>query len=411
MHSRINLVSWVRITLFIVFVIFALSPVIEWGFRWVLLAALLFIFALKGSVDLIRKKTGGRRSKRSIRVLKIMLTAVALLIALIPPMLFPQHRAPEVTGDYEVRTAVYTYTDPKRVEEFTDTGERRRVNVEFWYPGHAEGKYPLIVFSHGAFGIRESNASTFTELASHGYVVVSIDHPYHSFYTQGVDGKITTINAEYMREVNDSNKDGIYTVEELYSLTQKWMKLRTGDMNLVIDHILENAASSDNPVYRLIDSERIGVIGHSMGGAASVALGRERSDVSAVVNLDAPFFTELVYNPKINDLAATNKPYRVPLLNIYTDDVWRQLGKNSAYAANNTGNPNFKDAYTVHFEGARHLSLTDLPLFSPILANILQNGQADIDKYYCIETMNKLILEFYDYTLKGTGQFAPQAVY
>ncbi|WP_238651433.1 dienelactone hydrolase family protein [Paenibacillus piscarius] len=411
MHNRIKLISWIRITLFIVFLILALSPVIEWGFRWVLLAALLFMFALKGSIDLIRKKTDVRPSRRSTRVWKRLLTAVALLIALIPPILFPQYHAPEVTGEYEVRTAVYSYTDPNRVEEFTDTGEPRQVNVEFWYPGHGEGKYPLVVFSHGAFGIRESNASTFTELASHGYVVVSIDHPHQSFYTQGVDGKITTINAEYMREVNDSNKDGVYTVEELYGLTQKWMKLRTGDMNLVIDTILENAASSEDPVYRLIDSEHIGVIGHSMGGAASVALGRERGDVDAVVNLDAPFFTELVYDRKLNELAVQDEPYRVPLLNIYTDDVWRQLGKNSAYAANNTANPNFKDAYTVHFQGAKHLSLTDLPLFSPILANILQRGQADIDKYYCIETMNKLILKFYDYTLKGTGQFAPQAVY
>lgn len=411
MHSRIKLISWIRITLFIVFVILTWSPVIDWSFSWVLLAVLLFVFALKGSVDLIRKKTGGRASKRSTRVWKIVLTAVALLIALTPPMLFPQYRAPEVTGKYEVRTAVYTYTDPNRMEEFTDTGEHRRVNVEFWYPGHAEGTYPLVVFSHGAFGIRESNASTFTELASHGYVVVSIDHPYHSFYTQSVDGKVTMINADYMREVNDSNKDGVYTVEELYGLTQKWMKLRTGDMNLVIDNILEKAARSEDLVYQVIDTKHIGVFGHSMGGAASVALGRERSDVDAVVNLDAPFFTELVYDRKHNDLAAKNVPYRVPLLNIYTDDVWRQLGKNSAYAANKTGNPNFKDAYTVHFEGAKHLSLTDLPLFSPILANMLQRGQADIDKYYCIETMNKLILEFYDHTLKGTGRFAPQAVY
>ncbi|MEK4849236.1 dienelactone hydrolase family protein [Paenibacillus sp. FSL H7-0756] len=411
MHSRIKLISWIRITLFIVFVILTWSPVIDWSFSWVLLAVLLFVFALKGSVDLIRKKTDVRPFRRSTRVWKRLLTAVALLIALIPPILFPQYRAPEVTGEYEVSTAVYTYTDPIRVEEFTDTGEHRRVNVEFWYPRHTEGKYPLIVFSHGAFGVRESNASTFTELASHGYVVVSIDHPYHSFYTQGVDGKVTTVNAAYMREVSDSNKDGVYTVEELYGLTRKWMKLRTADMNLVIDNILEKAASSGDPVYQRIDTEHIGVIGHSMGGAASVALGRERSDVDAVVNLDAPFFTELVYDRKINDLAATNEPYRVPLLNLYTDDVWRQLGKNSAYAANNNANPNFKDAYTVHFEGAKHLSLTDLPLFSPILANVLQHGRADIDKYYCIETMNRLILEFYDYTLKGTGQFAPQAVY
>lgn len=73
------------------------------------------------------------------------------------------------------------------------------------------------------------------------------------------------VNAEYMREVNDSNKDGVYTVEELYGLTRKWMKLRTGDMNLVIDKILEKAASNEDPVYQRIDTEHIGVIGHSMG--------------------------------------------------------------------------------------------------------------------------------------------------
>lgn len=411
MHSRDKLKSWIRITLFIVFVILTLSPVIDWSFSWVLLAALLFMFALKGTVDLIRSKAKPRKPKRSSRVWKIIITAVALLIALIPPILFPQYRAPEVTGEYEVRTAAYTYTDPNRIEEFTDTGENRFVNVEFWYPGNAGGAYPMVVFSHGAFGIRESNNSTFTELASHGYVVVSIDHPYHSFYTQSVDGKITMINADYLREFNNSNKEGIYTMEELYGFTQKWMKLRTGDMNFVIDTILEKAVSDQDPVYQLIDTEHIGVFGHSMGGSASEALGRERSDVDAVVNLDAPFFNELVYDPEINDLAAKDEPYRVPLLNIYTDDVWRQLGKNSAYAANEVDNPNFKDAYTVHFQGAKHLSLTDLPLFSPILANMLQGGQADIDKYYCIEMMNALILQFFDYTLKGTGQFEPQAVY
>lgn len=122
MHSRIKLISWIRITLFIVFVILTWSPVIDWSFSWVLLAVLLFVFALKGSVDLIRKKTGVRPSRRSTRVWKRLLTAVALLIALIPPILFPQYRTPEVTGKYEVRTAVYTYTDTTRVEEFTDTG-------------------------------------------------------------------------------------------------------------------------------------------------------------------------------------------------------------------------------------------------------------------------------------------------
>ena len=87
-----------------------------------------------------------------------------------------------------VATAEYAWTDPDRVERFTDTGKNRFVNIAFWYPKE-NGKYPLVVFSHGAFGILMCNASTFTELASNGYVVASIGHPYHSFYTQDIDGK------------------------------------------------------------------------------------------------------------------------------------------------------------------------------------------------------------------------------
>ncbi|MFD3259544.1 hypothetical protein ACE3MQ_13125 [Paenibacillus lentus] len=76
------------------------------------------------------------------------------------------------------------------------------MNVQFWYPDNAEGIYPLVVFSHGAFGIKASNASTYRELASHGYVVCSIDHPYHSFYTVADDGAVTLINSEYKTEVH-----------------------------------------------------------------------------------------------------------------------------------------------------------------------------------------------------------------
>jgi predicted dienelactone hydrolase len=101
-----------------------------------------------------------------------------LVFALVPALVFPQHKSPQVTGPYEVATATYTYIDKNRIEEFTDTGKNRFVNVAFWYPQNADRTYPLLVFSHGANGIKGSNTSTYTELASHGYVVCSIDHPY-----------------------------------------------------------------------------------------------------------------------------------------------------------------------------------------------------------------------------------------
>ncbi|WP_160724543.1 alpha/beta hydrolase family protein [Bacillus sp. USDA818B3_A] len=410
-HNHKKIKNWIRLSIFIAFVILSLSSVIVWSFRWALLAALLFLLAVKGTVSLIRNKENSKKYKTSTSVWKLFVMIVAIVFALAPAIVFPQHKSPKVTGEYTVATAAYTYVDKNRIEEFTHKGDNRLVNVEFWYPKNAKGTFPLLVFSHGAYGIKASNTSTYNELASHGYIVVSIDHPYHSFYTRSEDGTVATINTDYNREVSNLNKDGIYTNEQLYGLIQNWMKLRTDDMNFVIDTILKKAKNDDNPIYQHINTEKIGVFGHSMGGAASVWLGRERSDISAVVNIDAPFFSELVYKKDIEDFTASSKSYTTPLLNIYSDDVWGQLENNSLYVANKPNNEHFKGAYTTHFKGAKHLSLTDLPLFSPILANILQGGKADIDKYYSIEKENELILKFFDYKLKDIGTFTLEETY
>jgi len=408
-HNKIK--NWIRIAVFIVFVLLIVSSVIVWSFSWVMLAILLFLLALNGTVALILKKTKNKPYKTSSIVWKSIMMIVTFVFVLSPVIIFPQYLSPKVTGEYEVATATETFYDEERIEEFVDTEQNRFVNVEFWYPKKADGTYPLLVFSHGAYGIKESNASTFTELASHGYIVVSIDHPYHSFYTRSEDGNVTMINKDYYDEITNSNKEGIYTKEELYEIIQKWMKLRTDDMNFVIDTILKKANGDSGPIYSHINTEKIGVFGHSMGGAASVWLDRVRDDISAVVNIDASFFSELIYKKELDDFVASNKDFTTPLLNIYSDDVWRQLDSSPIYIANKLNNEHFKEAYTVHFQGAKHLSLTDLPLFSPILANIVQRGKADIDKLYCIETENELILEFFDSKLKGMGQFTPKETY
>ncbi|MEK5485150.1 alpha/beta hydrolase family protein [Lysinibacillus sp. FSL M8-0355] len=406
-HRKIK--NYIRIAVFIAFVILTLSSVIVWSLRWVMLGILLLLLAVNATVYLIRNKEN-KKYKTSKIVWRSIVMMVVTVFALAPAIVFPQHKSPKVTGEYKVATATYTYTDKNRMEEFTDKEQHRFVNVGFWYPKNRNGTYPLLVFSHGAYGIKDSNSSTYTELASHGYVVVSIDHPYHSFFTRSEDGTVARINSGFSHEVENMNK-GVYSNEELYNIIQKWMKLRVDDMNFVIDTILEKEKNDNNPLYQHINTEKIGVFGHSMGGAASVWLSRERDDVSAVVNIDAPFFSELVYNKADDNFVASSKVYPTPLFNIYSDDVWRQLDSTPVYVANKLNNRQFEGAYTTHFKGAKHLSLTDLQLFSPILANTLQGGKANIDSYYCIEMENELILEFFDYELKGIGHFNPKKTY
>ncbi len=415
--------SITRIGVFAAFVIFTLISVIEWSFRWKLLAAILLVWALLGTWSLIynrflKQKTSKEKKYKTVNsVFKAIAMLLVVLIAVTPAMVFPQYKLPKMTGEYEIATSTYTYTDKKRVETFNNKGENREVNVEFWYPENIDGKYPLVVFSHGSFGVKTSNTSTYMELASNGYVVCSIDHPYHSMYTVDVDGKSTMVNTSFVQEVLDCNND-VYDDKEDFNLTKKWMKLRTEDMNFVVDTIIKNAkGNGSGPVYKLIDTDKIGLMGHSLGGAASAQVARERNDIDAVIDIDGEMsgeYMELVDGkPVLN-----NEIYPVPILNFYSDDVMSLIEANTDFiypnkAVSNTA-PN---AYDVYIKGTNHMSLTDLPLFSPLLTKLICgsikkiNSQTKADKYYVIETMNNIVLKFFDSYLKGKGSFDSAGIY
>ncbi|MDF2506057.1 MAG: isoform, partial [Clostridium sp.] len=66
--------------------------------------------------------------------------------------------------------------------------------------------------------------------------------------------------------------------------------------------------------------------------------------------------------------------------------------------ANMVASKNALDSHDVVFKESGHLNFTDLPLFSPFLAKML--GTGNIDKVYCIEKMNNVVLDFFNYYLK-----------
>ena len=410
--------SWVRISAFIVFVILTLVSVIQWGFGWYLTGFLLLVWTIIACVSLIRNKP----PKKEYKAIRIITKGIAMwllvLIAIVPELIFPQYKQPDMTGNYKVNTATYTYCDNKYIETFTNTGEARKVTVKFWYPANTNGKYPLIVFSHGAIGVIGTNTSTFKDLASNGYIVCSVSHPYHSMFTKDTDGKFTMVNKAFVQEIIDVN-NGVYDAEEMYRLEQKWLKVRTQDINLVIDNIKKYSKSSSEKVYQLVDIERIGLIGHSLGGAAVVQLGRERSDVDAVINLDADLLGECLGvengQPVIN-----RSVYPVPLLSIYSDimkKLFDEADKQGMVIPQKLITATAPHSYEIYIKGTEHMSLTDLPLLSPFMVKMIDGsikkaeGIETADKYYVINTMNSLVRDFFNYYLKGKGSFQPNKTY
>jgi len=143
---------------------------------------------------------------------------------------------PSPTGPYRVGRATFHAIDPARDEPFTlDSADHREVLFHLWYPAGAEGgapaafvrpvpqdtvfqryyryvgveklarvrvhafaeaplaeavrRYPVILFSHG-LGALAAMYTTFLEnLASHGFIVVGVDHPFFSTAFQMPDGR------------------------------------------------------------------------------------------------------------------------------------------------------------------------------------------------------------------------------
>jgi hypothetical protein len=57
------------------------------------------------------------------------------------------------------------------------------------------------------------------------------------------------------------------------------------------------------------------------------------------------------------------------------------------------------------------MDLTDLPLFSPVLSGMLNTSESAVDHEECTDTLNQLVLRFFDCYLKGEGQFAVNESY
>jgi predicted dienelactone hydrolase len=105
----------------------------------------------------------------------------------------------------------------------------------------AAGPFPVIVYSHGSGGIRFESLALFVHLASHGYVVVSADHPGDTLLDPGDDMTAVLTN-------------------------------RPRDVSFLIDTFVDFNVEAGNFFAGAIDPTRIGASGWSYGGYTVLAL-------------------------------------------------------------------------------------------------------------------------------------------
>ncbi|MNM90194.1 isoform II [compost metagenome] len=384
----------------------------------------LYIFTITAFLVSIPRifKHSSKEPKRTVLAFISNIFRVVLLVVcvLVPTIIIPFHSLPEPTGNFNVGTVVVDFTDNNRIETLSSKGGNRKVAVQFWYPSDkqesevkydikgapmsaAQEEYPLIIFSHGAFGMRMSNASTCRELASQGYIVASIDHAYQSFYTSFADGKVAIVNNNFLNEAIGVQLDDIKE-EDAFDITHDWLDLRDKDIELVINNLKAGDFETTGEVLKgHMDLNNIGLFGHSLGGAASADVARIREDVKAVIVMDGTMIGDIKGLNNDNSEIITEEKFTKPLMLMYSSLFQQEEAKKTSYLPNIKAYDNAtSDAYSLCIKDSGHLNFTDLPRISPFLAEKL--GVGTVDSFKCIKIVNDYTLAFFDKHIKGQSR-------
>jgi len=331
----------------------------------------------------------------SLGFIAFIVVAFALGHRAIMPILIPLNDLPAPTGQYAVGTQILEWQDDTRDEWFTeDPNDKRRIVVQTWYPTadtdqkplpylaapdqwlpalsvilelpqflfnhlrnidthsvlnaplHPQVKQtPLVVFSHGIWGMRFQNTAQFEALASRGYIVLAVDHAYDASLTLFQDGTIADFRSGY---------EGELTEEEFWALRTPQVKTRVADIGYMIDTVAQKAANND-PLWSAANLDKIGIFGHSYGGATSVVAANQDPRIDATIALDGWM---VPVPPKVIE-EGISTPFLYIGRESWPDPInYQKLDKFLA---------NSPHQESVLMAGTEHFDFSDAPLFSPFM--------------------------------------------
>ncbi|MEU4403006.1 lipase [Streptosporangium sp. NPDC023963] len=240
---------------------------------------------------------------------------------------------PRPTGPLRVGTVSLHLVDRSRPDPWVPAMRSRELMVQLWYPARKAAAYPrapwltprlaeavlagvpagtvrlpvthgrvgapvyrgrgplpVVLFSHGFGADRASGTALVEDLASHGYVVAAIDHTYDAGAVEFPDGQVRIHAASSPPPDFDDHDDPVAT---------KAVAARLADTRFVVDRLTAlnrgrvvdaERRSVPEGLRGVLDLSRVGMFGHSLGGATAAATMHADSRVRAGVNLDGAMF-------------------------------------------------------------------------------------------------------------------------
>lgn len=332
---------------------------------------------------------------------------------------YSQLELPSPSGSYTVGRMIFRWVDASRPEVLTeDPNDTREVVTMIWYPAQTgtgvkadyfpalssvsdalmksgevewwqvlglrfirsesplnaspikdQNPFPVVILSPGNGTNIEFYSSLASEIASHGYIVVGINHPYDVSAVELSNGDIAAYDKDqWMLEA-----------EAHQAYIKDRIKVRTADLLFALEQL--EALNTSGRFAGTMDLDSVAVAGHSLGGIGASEACKADIRFKACLNYDGlqkggPFSME-----------DTAIPPKQPFMFI-TKESQLHLRVLERFES-------MPESYWVVVHGASHQSFTDGPLLQPSL--LPGSNQAD----HLMDLVQGYSLAFLDHTLKG----------
>ena len=253
-------------------------------------------------------------------------------------------------------------------------------------------RFPLILFNHGLGSFIEAHTFLYIELASHGYIVASLVHPYEGMITELDDGTvykmakgirskaysplipgtIALLKLSKARGTNEELWERFDAIQKKYNrFLMERIKEWELDTKAALTYLKEHYSG-------IIDFENgVGVSGHSFGGATAYALCEDEPETfTCGINMDGGLFGN-----------HDEKDITTPFLQMNCEK--NKKGVTAAFVKNKNV------AYHAVLKDMEHLGFSDMKYAIPLKSQV---GKSDPDITH--NTMCGIHLEFFDTYLK-----------
>ena len=272
-------------------------------------------------------------------------------------------------------------------------------------------KYPVLIFSHGLGSyIARLYTSVLEDLATHGYIVVAIDHTYDNLVTFFPSNRAEKYIFEGVGGVLDEPSEcSIEEGKQLKIIENEHLNIWVHDVQFVLNELEKiNQHDPQGILTGSLDLLRIGVFGHSYGGATAAQVCRIDSRCKAGIDIDGALHE--------NKEKSFNKPFMIVVADTFLPPSNKMLAQAHKTRAEfetlcaagylkqhlppieNLFKNLTHDAYLIHFTTAIHESFGDYAFLLP------PQRKDVVDPLKGIEITRNMVRGFFDVYLKRSNR-------